>query len=198
MRLSRSLIALVALGSGACASSPPPRPAPQPVEEHDAASEEPAAAHVDEAPPAAGSAAAFDAGERTRPPSTATYEQATATPERLDVDDARPHLTDDQLRGPMRGVITGCGLPPNAKVTIHTAVQNGRAIGVTVDVRFEPRRTPPTPPTKRPSRAAAQRAKAAAEREAKAKKKIATCVDQRVRALVWPPSSRRDSFTTEF
>lgn len=122
-----------------------------------------------------------------------------ATPESLDVNDARPHLNDDQLRGPMRSVMSGCPLPKNAKVTIHTAVQSGRAIGVTVDVRFE---HPPPPPSrrppKRPSRAALQRAKLEAEREAKAKKKIAACVDRNVRMIVWPPSSRRDSFTTEF
>ncbi len=108
------------------------------------------------------------------------------TPEKLDIDDDRPHLDDDQLRGPMRGVTSKCPLPANAKVTIHTAVQGGRAIGVTVDVRFEHAKKA----AKRPSRATAQR-------EAKAKKKIVTCVDHAVRALTWPPSHRRDSFTTE-
>jgi hypothetical protein len=120
-----------------------------------------------------------------------------ATPEQLDVHDGRPHLTDDQLRAPMRGATTGCAVPRNVKLTIKTAVQNGRAIGVTVDARFE---HPPPPPgrPKRPSRAAAKAAALAAQREAKAKKKIEGCVDRAVRLLVWPPSSRRDSFTTDF
>ena len=121
-----------------------------------------------------------------------------ATPESLDVHDGRPHLDDDQLRAPMRGVMTGCPLPKNAKVTIRTAVQAGRAIGVTVDVRFDRPPPPARTPPKRPSRAALQRAKLEAEREAKAKKKIAACVDHNVRMIVWPPSSRRDSFTTEY
>lgn len=118
------------------------------------------------------------------------------TPENLDVNDDRPHLDDNQLRGPMRSVPAKCPLPANAKVTIHAAVQGGRAIGVSVDVRFEHPK-PATPSKKKPSRAAAKRAAAAAEREAKAKKKIATCVDHAVRALTWPPSHRRDSFTSE-
>ncbi len=53
------------------------------------------------------------------------------TPERLDVHDERVHLTDGQLTGPMRGVLNGCRVPSNARVTIKTAVQRGRAIGVT-------------------------------------------------------------------
>lgn len=178
---------------GACGGSPPPpAPAPLPPPE-DAGSEEPAKAEDEPAP-------ATDSPERSRPPSTATYEQAMAAPESLDVNDSRPHLNDDQLRGPMRNVNSGCPLPKNAKVTIHTAVQSGRAIGVTVDVRFE---HPPPPATKsgkpkRPTKWELQRAKADAEREAKAKKKIAACFDKAVRLIVWPPSSRRDSFTTEF
>lgn len=125
-----------------------------------------------------------------------TYEQAMSSPEMLDVKDGRPHLTDDQLRGPMRGLLTKCTVPRSVKVTIRTAVQNGRATGVTVDVLFD--HPKPSTPPKRPSRAAAQRAAAQAKQEAKAKKKIAACFDQVVRAIVWPPSSRRDSFTTEF
>ena len=39
---------------------------------------------------------AVDTPERSRAPSTATYEQAMATPESLDVHDDRPHLTDDR------------------------------------------------------------------------------------------------------
>ena len=141
----------------------------------------------------------IDAPERSQPPSTASYEQAMSTPEKLDVNDDRPHLNDEQLRGPMRAVPAKCALPGNAKVTIHTAVQGGRAIGVTVDVRFEHPRppTPSKPSKKKPSRAEAKRAAAAAEREAKAKQKIASCIDHAVRALTWPPSHRRDSFTSE-
>lgn len=134
--------------------------------------------------------------ERSRPPSTASYEQALATPERLDPNDERPHLTDSQLRAPMHGVLVHCRIPSNAKVTIKTAVQNGRAIGVTVDVRFEHKKT--SPPPKKLSPAAQKRAAKAAEREAKAKKKLAACIDHVVRMAVWPPSNRRDSFTTEF
>lgn len=160
------------------------------------AAEEPEPPAEEEPPPLAASGVTIDTPERSRPPSTATYDQAMSTPEKLDVNDDRPHLTDDQLRGPMRGVIAGCGMPRNAKVTIRTAVQSGRAIGVSVDVRFE--HPPPAAPAKRPSRTAAQRAAAAAQREAKAKKKIVTCIDHAVRAVIWPPSSRRDSFTTEF
>jgi hypothetical protein len=179
--------------SGACGGSPPPpAPAPAPPEE-DAAVAETAPATEEPAP------TTLDSPERSRPPSTATYEQAMAAPESLDVKDNRPHLNDDQLRGPMRAINTGCPLPKNAKVTIHTAVQSGRAIGVTVEVRFD--HPPPPPPRgkpKRPTKWELQRAKAEAEREAKAKKKIAACFDKAVRLIVWPPSSRRDSFTTEF
>jgi hypothetical protein len=84
-------------------------------------------------------------------------------------------------------------LPSNAKVTIRTAVQLGRAIGVTVDVRFEHPR-PTKPPKRRPRAVVIAEAKA----EAKAAKKIIACVDRAVRDVVWPPSSRRDSFTTDF
>jgi hypothetical protein len=164
----------------ACAcggAPPPPAPPPQPVEPAEAAPEEPAA---DEPPPV------VDAPERSRPPSTATYEQATSTPESLDVHDERAHLTDAQLTGPMRGVMNACRIPPNAKVTVKTAVQNGRAIGVTVNVRID------RPKSKRPP------SKAALKAEVKTSAKIAACVDRAVRKVVWPPSSRRDSFTTEF
>jgi hypothetical protein len=127
----------------------------------------------------------LDAPERSRPPSTASYDEALSTPEPIDIHDDRVHLTDAQLTSPMGGALVGCRLPANAKVTIKTAVQDGRAIGVTVDVRFEK----PKPP-KRPNPAAVK-----AERKAIAR--IAACVDQNVRAIVWPPSRRRDSFTTE-
>lgn len=183
----------VLAGALVACSSGPPRPPPETPAPAEAASE-PEPAHEEPAP--AASDGSIDTPERSRSPSTATYEQAMTTPEKLDVHDDRPHLTDDQLRAPMRGATSGCAIPRNVKVTIKTAVQSGRAIGVTVEVRFD--HPPSTAPGKRWSRAAAQRAATAAQREAKAKKKIGGCVDRAVRGLVWPPSSRRDSFTTEF
>lgn len=168
-----------------CASSaahaPPTPPAPVQEEPPDAPEEEPPSS----------TAAAVDAPERTRPPSTASYEQAMSKPEPVDTEDHRVQLTDAQLRGPMNGVLNGCRVPGNARVTIKTAVQFGRAIGVTVDVRFEH----PVTPGKRLSRSAAA---ATARSEAKTKKKVVSCVDHAVREVVWPPSNRRDSFTTEF
>lgn len=125
--------------------------------------------------------------EASRPPSTATYEEATSTPEMLDQHDTRAHLTDQQLMNPMRDVPNKCRLPKRAKVSVKVAVQNGRAIGVTTNVAWErpPGKTrPPTPSMVRA--------------ETKAATKITACVDQTVRALVWPPSTRRDSFTTSF
>ncbi|MEA2748652.1 MAG: hypothetical protein QOI41_2795 [Myxococcales bacterium] len=163
----------------ACASAPPPPPPPpvQAPEEHDAVPEEPA--------PIA-SVTGVDAPERSAAPSTKSYDDALSTPESLDVHDERVHLTDAQLTGPIRGVLQGCRVPSNARVTIRTAVQLGRAIGVTVTVRFEhPKSTRP------PSRALVKA-------EAKMTTKIVTCADRNVRAVVWPPSSRRDSFTTDF
>jgi hypothetical protein len=174
---------LVVAALAACARPEPARPAPvvqaaaPPVEDHDAA------VAVEEAPPAP--AASFDAPERSRPPSTASYEQALAKAERLDVDDGRAHLTDGQLVGPMAGVMSGCPAPQNAKVTVKTAVRLGRAIGVTVRVRFE------RPKSKKPP------SRATLRYEAKTGSKLASCVDHAVRALVWPPSSRRDAFTME-
>lgn len=120
------------------------------------------------------------------PPSTRSYNEALSTPESLDVHDERVHLTDGQLTGPMRGVLTSCRVSSNARVTIRTAVQYGRAIGVTVDVRFS-RPKSAKPPSK-----------ATVKAEAKAAAKIIACVDRTVRAVVWPPSRRRDAFTTEF
>jgi len=154
------------------------------VDEHDTPPEEPA--------PVA-TVTGLDAPERAAPPSTRSYDEALSTPERLDVNDDRVHLTDAQLTGPIRGVLTGCRVSSNARVTVKTAVKGGRAIGVTVIVRFEH----PSPP-KRPSRAAARGAALTAKAEAKASAKIITCVDRAVRAVVWPPSSRRDSFATDF
>jgi len=173
----------------ACASAPPP-PAARATEEHDEHDERDADA---EEPSPAPATTALDAPERARPPSTATYEEALSKPETLDVHDERVHLTDAQLTGPMRGVLDGCRVPPNARVTIKTAVQNGRAIGVTVHVRFEP----PKPPKSGKKAQKKVRSKTALEAEAKRAAKIAACADRAVRAIVWPPSRRRDSFTTE-
>lgn len=45
-----------------------------------------------------------------------------------------PDLTDGQLAGPMRNAafISGCGAPNDMKVTVKVAIQNGRAVGVSV------------------------------------------------------------------
>jgi hypothetical protein len=159
----------------ACASPPPPPPAAphamQP-EEHDAA--------------VSATALVVDAPERSRPPSTASFEEAMSTPEALDLHDGSLHLTDAQLAGPIRGALAGCRVPSNRKITIKTAVQYGRAIGVTVEVRVV--RPKPAP----------RLTSATLRAEAKTTTAIAACVDQNVRALVWPPSRRRDSSTTEF
>ncbi len=47
---------------------------------------------------------------------------------------AGPDLTDAQLGAPMRNAsfISGCGAPESMKVTVRVAVQNGRAVGVSV------------------------------------------------------------------
>lgn len=120
-------------------------------------------------------------------PSTASYEEALAQPEPLDPNDARTQLTDLQLTNPMRDAVSRCKPPTRAKVVVKVVVQTGHAIGVTVHVRFDK----PKGAKRRPSRFAAKR-------EAKAAAKIAACVDRRVRALVWPPSQRRDSFTSTY
>jgi hypothetical protein len=158
-----------------CGSAPPPPAAAPPVDTKPAA--------VEEAPVAT---PPVNVPAEPLPPSTASYEEALSTPESLDVHDERVHLTDVQLTGPMGGVLSGCSVPSNARVTIKTAVQRGRAIGVTVTVRFE-----------RP-KSAKPLSKAAAKAESKRSTAIVACVDRAVRVLVWPPSSRRDSFTTEY
>ena len=164
----------------ACASAPPPPPVVEVPEDHELP--------ADETAPAA-SVVSVDAPERSAPFSTKSYDEALSTPERLDVNDDRVHLTDAQLTGPMRSVLTSCRLAPTARLTIKTAVQNGRAIGVTVTVRFDKPKSSAKP--RPPSRAAARA-------EAKASAKIVACVDRAVRGVTWPPSGRRDSFTTEF
>jgi hypothetical protein len=166
---------LVGAALVACGGAPPAPPAAPVAEEPE--EREP------EEPVASGS---LDAAERARPPSTASYDEALATPEALDVHDERAHLTDVQLSNPMRGVLSGCRVPSNARVTIKTAVQNGRAIGVTVSVRFERPKSAKRPPSS-----------AVLKAQAKAAAKIGKCADRAVRVVVWPPSSRRDSFTTE-
>lgn len=123
------------------------------------------------------------------PPSTATFEQATSTPEPIVPNDDRLHLTDNQLSGPMRGVLLSCKVPPRAKVTIKTAVQYGRAIGVTVIVELPKLRAP-----KKPTKASQKAVKA----QQKTATRIRDCADHNVRALSWPPSRRRDAFTTTF
>lgn len=178
MAVSASTVLLLAVTLTACASAPPP-----PHTTHEDAQES-----APDAPPPT-TIVNVGAPERSALASTETYEEALSKPESLDVHDERVQLTDGQLTGPMRPVLNGCRIPSNARVTIKTAVQNGRAIGVTVSVRFErPKTTRPQPPQSR----------AAARYEAKAAAKISTCVDKAVRNLTWPPSKRRDSFTTEF
>jgi hypothetical protein len=166
---------LVIACGGAKPSSDPPR------------TPEVADADIDAATPVASLSAPLpEAVEPSRPPSTASYEEATATPEAIGLGDGRAQLTDSQLRGPMNNVINACKVPRNAKVTVKTAVQDGRAIGVTVDVRLE------RPKSKKPPTRAALKA------EAKLSAKIVACVDKAVRAQTWPPSHRRDSIVTEF
>ena len=65
----------------------------------------------------------------------------------------------------MGGVLSACSVPSNARVTIKTAVQRGRAVGVTVTVRFERPK-----PAKRLS-------KAAAKAESKRSTAIGACVE---------------------
>jgi hypothetical protein len=120
---------------------------------------------------------------------SASYEEALAEPEDVNLSDDRAHLTDLQLSNPMRDVLSKCKVSRKAALTIQTAVKNGHAIGVTVTVVFE---------KAKPTQAAKPRTAAAAKSEAKASAQIAECVDQAVRALEWPPSPRRDSFTTRY
>ncbi len=131
-----------------------------------------------------------DAGRpaATRPPlpPNATYEEALDEPEDLNVQDTRAHLTDLQLTNPMRDVLGKCRVPRNAKVTIKVAVRETRAIGVTVLVKFD------HGPSPRPL------SPAAVKYETKAATRIAECADKTTRSLAWPPSLRRDSFTTEY
>jgi hypothetical protein len=177
---ARSAALAFVTGLVACASAPPP-PQQAPV-----VATEPEPPHVavagasTEPPPAP--IATTDPAESSHPMS---YDEALSKPEPVDMDDSHPHLSDVQLWSPLRGALNGCNVPKSAKITIKTAVQYGRAIGVTVDVRFErPRSAKPPKP-------------AALKAERKATASIASCVDHNVRAVAWPPNRRRDSFTTE-
>lgn len=181
MRRAVLVVGLLLVG---CGSAPPKAPPPPPPAEEEAP-EPPEPTPVEAAPVAPGG----------HPLSTASYEEALSTPESLDAGDHRAHLSDNQLSGPMRGATVGCRVPSNAKVTIKTAVQNGRAIGVTVLVRFEHPKPPPT--KRRPTAAELKWQRAQEKAENKARAKIIACVDKNVRTTTWPPSSRRDSFTTE-
>ena len=182
----------------ACASAPPPPPAapaaeeappPEPKEHVDPAEE-----HDDAADAEVGPAAA---GPTKPPPSTASFEEATSVAEEVTLGDDRLQLTDNQLNEPMRGVLRSCRVPPNVHVTIKTAVQFGRAIGVTVHVEM-PKPPRPQKKTKRLSKQAAKAEAAQAKARAKTAARITTCADHAVRALSWPPSRRRDAFTTTF
>jgi len=172
----------------ACGSDPPPPALPP-----ERPSMAPPPAEVEPPPPPAEPAPAepttLPPVEPTGPPSTATFEQATSAPEPVGLGDERAQLTDLQLQAPMRGALANCKIPAKAKVSVKTAVQNGRAIGVTVLVDM-PAPKQPKKPTKQ--------SKAAAKAHAKAVARITTCADQAVRALSWPPSRRRDAFTTTF
>ncbi len=179
---ARALAFVTALA--ACGGSRTPPPAPPPVAEEP--DEPDAAVANDEPPPApAMTTVTTEPPERSRPPSTASYDEALSTPEPVDVGDEAPHLTDAQLTGPMRGATAGCRMLANAHVTIKTAVQYGRAIGVTVEVRVDKPKS-----KKRPKPSAVK-----AERKAIAK--LTSCIDRNVRAIVWPPNKRRDSFTMQ-
>lgn len=113
-----------------------------------------------------------------------------ATPELLGGSDGRPELTDRQLSEPMRGILGRCRVPSSVHLTIQTAVRNGHAIGVTTRVELPK----PKPSKKPPKKISAKTAKA----QAALVERLTKCVDETVRGLTWPPSSRRDSFTTTF
>lgn len=169
MRAGRWVFAIGALLVGAC-GSPAVAPTAPPADDADAA-----------APEAPSEAPAPPPAPRTK----ASYDEAMSAPETIDMRDDRPQLTDAQLTAPMKTALSGCRPPANAKITIRTAVQNGRAIGVSIDVRFTRAK-------------ASQSAKPTSRAEIRAANKLATCIDHNVRALTWPSSGRRDSFTTEY
>lgn len=179
---------LLAMVVAACGTTPPP-PAAAPVAKTAAAPHD-----ADSFP---GGAEAIPPDPEPVLPSTASYEEAMAAPESLDNRDGRPELTDRQLSEPTRGVLDGCRVPSNVHLTIQAAVRNGHAIGVTIRVEL-PAPKPTKKPPKRLSAKAAKAAKAQAKADAALIDRITRCVDHAVRGLTWPPSSRRDSFTTTF
>lgn len=191
-----AMSALVACASAPRREVPPAAPPPPAAEVADAAPPEPAAAEPATEP------------EHAAPsPTIGSYDEALSTPEALDVHDDRAHLTDTQLREPMRNVMAACRIPRNAKVTVKTAIQNGRAIGVTVLVRFDRPPPPPKPKTTaKPRKGAKPKGtkpkkpppETEAQADAKASVKVVACVEKAVRGTTWPPSSRRDSLVTEF
>lgn len=193
----RAWAVLAALFVAACGSDPPPAPvAPQPPPPASAAPspEPPAAAEKsDDIPDTAADEEPAPPppapDPSSQPPSTASFEQATSTPEPIRNDDDHLHLTDNQLSGPVRGVLQKCKVPARAKVTIKTAVQFGRAIGVTVVVDM-PKLRQPKKPTKESQKAAKAQQKTAA--------RVRDCIDHAVRVATWPPSRRRDTITTTF
>ena len=172
---------VIACGGGERADQPPPTAPVQAPAGRDAALDA-------ESPPgaSAGPPAAPEQGPRT----IMSYEEALSTPESVDAKDERFHLTDAQLQEPMQRVVAACRVPANTKVTVKTVVKDGRAIGVTVDVRISRPK-----PKKPPSKAALN---AAAKADAKLSASIVACVERAVRAATWVPNHRRDSFTTEF
>ncbi|HEY8073195.1 MAG TPA: hypothetical protein VIF62_03780, partial [Labilithrix sp.] len=94
----------------ACGGSKPSAAAPLVPEEND---EPDAGADAADDPPPPMSTVSGDTPERSRAPSTATYDEALAKPEPVDVGDDAPHLTDAQLTSPMNGALVGCRLLPN-------------------------------------------------------------------------------------
>lgn len=178
----------------ACASAPQaPRAAPRSDDhDHDLRDDEGESDAGDAGAPIDWSTVPYSS-EPSGPRSTASYDEALSTAEAVRIDDDRPQLTDGQLAGPMRGVLRVCRVPPRAKLTIKAVVKDGRAIGVTVTVRIDA----PKPLTRRPSRKALRAMRAAAKADAKVAAKLEACADEAVRAMSWPPSPRRDSFTTE-
>jgi hypothetical protein len=132
--------------------------------------------------------------KRTPLSPTASYEEALSVPEDLNPADGHAHLSDLQLTNPMREVLATCRVPKGAKVTMKVVVQSGHAIGVTVVVALDKPQAAAKKPSKRNPKTEAMSAKA----EAKVKTRIAECADHAIRGLGFPPSGRRDSFTSEF
>jgi hypothetical protein len=96
-----------------------------------------------EARQARGGSARHPGGPTPAGPSGPSYESAIAgnnlnlAPGTRDV----PDLTDGELAGPMRDgtFLDACGVPSSTHVTVKVAIQNGRAVGISVY---------PTPPSR--------------------------------------------------